>query len=68
MAARADPLEWAGAFGPDGIGEDVGVALLEEHGGVVDECDVLGVSANRCWRALRLHVGYEGRPFFRTAG
>jgi len=45
-AARADGGERAHAFGPDGIGEDVEFALLEEEGGVVDKGDVDGAGFN----------------------
>ena len=36
-AARTDPAERAGSFGPDGIGQNVGAVLLNEHCGMVDE-------------------------------
>ena len=55
-AARTDPGERTGPLRPDGIGQDVEAALLEQHSGMVDERDVEGSRLPRkraAWMARR---------------
>jgi len=39
MTARSSEAERAAARGPDGVGQDVGAGLLEEHGGMIHQRD-----------------------------
>src|SRR3984957_7158324 len=36
-AARTDPAKRTGTIGPNGVGQNVGTALLEQNGGMVDQ-------------------------------
>ena len=68
VAARTDGGERTGPLGPDGIGQNVEVVLLEQHGGMVDQRNPQ-MSAFHARRRLGwLHVGNETGAWFRPAG
>ena len=50
MAFRAGEGNWAGAFGPDGIAENVDAVHLDEDRGVADESDADGSAADAVGR------------------
>jgi hypothetical protein len=58
-AARTDGGEWTGALAPDGIGQDVKTALLEEHCGVVDQGNVEPAAFDAGRRFRLAHVRNE---------
>ena len=58
-AARTDPSERTGALRPNGIGQDVEAAMLDQDSGMVDECDVEGVAFHGRGRLGWSDVRYE---------
>jgi hypothetical protein len=68
FAAWTDPGERTSAHGPDGVGEDVGVAQLEEHGGVIDHGDAQVSRFEAAGRCGWLNVVEEAGRAVGTAG
>src|SRR5580658_9633742 len=67
-AARTDPGERTCPLRPDRIRQNVGVGLLEQHGGMVDQRDaqLIAVHPRRGFRLL--YIRYESRGRLRPAG
>lgn len=67
-AARTDPGDRTGPVRPDGVGQDVEAALLEQDCGVVDERDAEGVGCDGSGRIGWSDIGNEREAGFTAAG
>src|SRR5580704_3280716 len=68
VAARTDRGERTGPLRPDRIGQNMGVALLEQQRGMVDQRNPQLIACHAGWRLRRLYVRNETCGWLRPAG